>query len=336
MKLFSNKYRALFILLLASYSFLNTAYIETFRYYGIEQSNVYIWLVFVIIVGLVWEGNRLLEKWLTRKKTAVHPLLLMFLLSMAIAAIAGLASYHGMANLLNLQTTEALPIEAKLCLLFAMRINLFLNCLNAINFFLISSKQKEVEAEALRATTAKAQLDAVRSQVNPHFLFNNLNVLSSLVMTQNKDANSFLESFSTVYRYVLKSQEKDLVTLGEEMEFMEPYLFLLQKRFGDGLHVSIDIPDSSLTGRIVPLAMQMLVENAIKHNIVSVHQPLNVSISVRNGQLVVCNRLQPKAPDNSSGTGLQNISERYRLSTGKSITVEKTDDAFTVRLPLQS
>lgn len=336
MKLFSNKYRALFILLLASYSFLNTAYIETFRYYGIEQSNVYIWLVFVIIVGLVWEGNRLLEKWLTRKKPAVHPLLLMFLLSMAIAAIAGLASYYGMANLLNMQTTEALPIEAKLCLLFAMRINLFLNCLNAINFFLISSKQKELEAEALRATTAKAQLDAVRSQVNPHFLFNNLNVLSSLVMTQNKDANSFLESFSTVYRYVLRSQEKDMVTLDEEMEFMEPYLFLLQKRFGDGLNVSIDIPDSSLKSRIVPLAMQMLVENAIKHNIVSVHQPLNVSISVRNGQLVVSNRLQPKAPDNSSGTGLQNISERYRLSTGKTITVEKTDDAFTVRLPLQS
>jgi LytS/YehU family sensor histidine kinase len=262
-------------------------------------------------------------------------LLLLFLLSMVLATFTGLGTYFGMAVALKIPSTDEFPIAAKLCLLFALRINLFLHCLNAIKHFLNTSKQKELEAEALRATTAKAQLDAVRSQVNPHFLFNNLNVLSSLVMTQNKDANSFLESFSTVYRYVLKSQDKDIVKLSEEMEFMEPYLFLLQKRFGDGLNVQIDIPASSLHLKIVPMAMQMLLENAIKHNIVSVHQPLQVSICVRNGQLVVSNRLQLKAADNSSGTGLKNISERYRLSTGKIITVEKTDDTFTVKLPLQ-
>lgn len=190
--------------------------------------------------------------------------------------------------------------------------------------------------EELKRISAQAQLQAIKNQVNPHFLFNNLNVLSSLVMLENPDANKFIEEFAKVYRHILSSQRQELIKLQTEIEYMEPYIFLLKKRFPESINISINIPDKFLSWQILPVALQMLIENAIKHNIASKIKPLNIRITVnKQNNLVVYNNLQPKMPDGeSTNVGLNNITQRYDLITGKEIDIIKTKDSFSVALPL--
>ncbi len=340
MKLFGNTYRYLFILLLASYSYVNTAYLETFEYYGISEPKLYIWLSFLLIVAIVWEGNRLLERGFifrqSEKKSKIHPLLILFLASILLASVTGWLVFYGMSRLVTGQEKDLLAVEGKLSTVFALRVNLFLHCLNGIIFYINRSKQKELEAEALRRSTTQAMLQAIRSQVNPHFLFNNLNVLSALVMTKNEEANEFIEAFSSVYRYILNHQEEELVPLRQELDFLEPYIFLLEKRFGKGVRIEKNIPESYTLYYIVPIALQILFENAIKHNIVSVHHPLLIQVFVdKNDHIVVRNNLQKKMPDEASTmTGLNNISKRYELTLGRQIRIHQDQDYFEVALPL--
>ena len=340
MKLFRNKYRYIFILLLASYSYLNTAYLETFHYYGIQESVLNLWMTFILIVLLVWEGNRFLETKIEKSKGGwkknIHPLLPFFIMSIFLSSAAGWLSYYFMSSLITGQEKDILAIEAKLSTVFALRVNLFLHCLNGMIFFINQSKQKEIEAETLRRTTTQARLQAIRSQINPHFLFNNLNVLSTLIMTKNEEANKFIESFSAVYRHILQSQEKELVPLQQEIEFIRPYIFLLETRFGNGLNIQMDIPESYLQTLIVPVALQMLIENAIKHNIVSVHSPLFIKLNIDDkNYLRIRNNIQlKKIKEISTQTGLANINDRYQLTTDKIILINHDEDFFEVAIPL--
>jgi two-component system, LytTR family, sensor kinase len=340
MKLFGNKYRYLFILLLASYSYVNTAYLETFDYYGIREPKLYIWLTFLLIVAIVWEGNRLLEGLILSRKSEsnskIHPLVVLFLSSLILSAATGWLAFYGMSRMVTGQEQQLLPVEAKLSTVFALRVNLFLQCLNGIMFFINRSRQKELETEALRRTTTQAMLQSIRSQVNPHFLFNNLNVLSALIMTKNDQANEFIEAFSSVYRYILNHQEDELVTLQQELDFLGPYIFLLEKRFDRGLVIEKNIPENYKHYYIIPIALQILFENAIKHNIVSVHQPLVIQVFIDDeNNIVVRNNLQQKPPDEASTmTGLSNISKRYEMTMGRKIRIHQDQDIFEVALPL--
>lgn len=338
--MFSHRLRYLFILVLGIYSYLNTVFSETFRYYGIRESGWVIVAIFVYICLFVWEGNRVLYSILSGKIATmgrrIHPLLGFFLLSNVVAGVAGVSAFL-LARLLRPEhTVEEWDIAGKLIVLFAFRINLFLQCIHAIFYLLSRYKQKELEAEELRRVSTQASLQAVRSQVNPHFLFNNLNVLSSLILQKNEEANTFVEKFSTVYRNLLRGQERDMVALQEELDFIKPYLYLLEKRFGDGLRVSLDIDPSALNKQVVPVALQMLVENAIKHNIVSARKPLSVRIMTPAAEeLVVENDLQPRLEkEPSTQVGLENIGQRLRLTTGKELVVEQTETVFRVKLPL--
>jgi len=219
--------------------------------------------------------------------------------------------------------------------MYGARVSLFLHTLNAIFFYVNAYKTKQLEAEELKRINTQAQLQSIKNQVNPHFLFNNLNVLSSLVMTDNPDANKFIEEFSTVYRHILNSQEKELIELRTELDYIKPYIFLLQKRFPDSISIVLDIPESYQNWYIVPVALQMLIENAIKHNIVSRAKPLQVSITVKGEQLIVKNNLQIKSQvEHSMQIGLQNITQRYRIITGKTININKDQNSFSVSLPL--
>ena len=334
MKLFGNTYRYLFILLLATYSYVNTAFLETFDYYGIREPKLYIWFTFLLIVTVVWEGNRLSERIIfsstSKTNSKIHPLLLLFLASTILSAAGGWLAFYGMSQLVRGQEPQLLAVEAKLSTVFALRVNLFLQCLNGIMFFINHSRQKEIETEALRRTTTQAMLQAIRSQVNPHFLFNNLNVLSALIMTKNDQANEFIEAFSSVYRYILGNQEEELVPLQKELDFLEPYIFLLEKRFDRGLIIEKNIPESYKHYYIIPIALQILIENAIKHNIVSVHQPLVIQVFIDGeNNIVVRNNLQQKAPDEASTmTGLSNISKRYEMTMGRKIRISPGPGCF--------
>jgi len=203
-------------------------------------------------------------------------------------------------------------------------------------FFFHRLKTSMLETERLKQAHLEAQNEALRQQIDPHFLFNSLNTLTSIIEEDRTLATEFVQRLARVYRYVLQAKEDDLASLQAEIDFVRDYAFALNQRFGDNFHLVINIPPRWLASRIPPLTLQILVENAVKHNVISRDQPLTVSISVDDRpQLVVWNNLQKKNVA-SSGThvGLNNIIARYSLLSDGIVDIDERDGEFTVRLPL--
>ena len=199
----------------------------------------------------------------------------------------------------------------------------------------LRSRRMLLENEQLRTENLVNQYETLKSQLNPHMLFNSLNTLYSLIRESPQKAQQFLQELSRVMRYTLHDNLAHTVSLAEEMEFVHSYTYLLQMRYEDNLHFEIDIPQEALTRKLPPMAVQMLVENAVKHNEISNRHPLTIHIGAKDGQLCISNRLQPKL-SSSSGTciGLANLSKRYQLLFGQNITIEETETDFKVTLPL--
>lgn len=337
--MFTTRYRYLLIAVLGAYSYFNSLFSEVYTYYNITANWYDVLAVFLLITLLVWEGNRVVQKILNRflpNQPPIRFLAIFFLIGMILSSLISVLAVISINSLFLHLASAQLRMPLKLAFTYGTRINLFLHILNAVLFYVGEFKNKQLEAEELKRISSQAQLQAIKNQVNPHFLFNNLNVLSTLVMQENPDANKFIEEFSKVYRHVLNASEQELITLQSELEFINPYIFLLQKRFPESISISIDIPAQYLSYQIIPVAVQMLLENAIKHNIASRQKPLHISLSVNEKKrLTVMNNLQPRLVEESSTQiGLENISKRYELITGKTIEIEKTDDHFVVSLPL--
>ncbi|HFA50365.1 MAG TPA: hypothetical protein ENJ95_15235 [Bacteroidetes bacterium] len=192
-----------------------------------------------------------------------------------------------------------------------------------------------LEKERLMKENMQSQLEGLKNQVNPHFFFNSLNTLAYLIPEDPKKAENFVQKLSKAYRYILEIRERELVPLAEELRFLDAYNCLLKERFGNNLNIQINVPDIFLNRKVVPLSLQMLFENAIKHNIVSSHDPLTIEVSAQEGSLVIKNNLQRKNQVmNSTKIGLENIKRRYRLATGKEVEIIVTQETFTVVLPL--
>jgi len=224
----------------------------------------------------------------------------------------------------------------KLNLMYGSLVNLLFHLINTIIYYFKEYKTTSLQAEQLKSITAQAELQLIKSQINPHFLFNNLNVLAALIMKDNKEANRFIEEFSKVYRYILSNHDKELVELKTELDFIKPYIFLLEKRFAEGLIIKVQIDDAYFDQLIIPASLQMLIENAIKHNVVSRNKPLLIDVHTNgNNTIVVSNNLQAKQTiENSTGIGLQNIIRRYQLVSNKQVTIDNNKKQFTVSLPL--
>ncbi len=202
-------------------------------------------------------------------------------------------------------------------------------------YFMNALRQSVEETEQLKRESLSAQLNALRTQVNPHFLFNNLNTLCSIIPDDPKLAVDFVQQLSKVYRHILQVKDEKAIPLREELAVLKAYSFLLQTRFGSNLQVHIDVSADKLEKKIVPLSLQLLMENAIKHNIVSAEKPLRIDVYTENGSLVVSNNLQKKhqLPE-STGIGIQNIRNRYRLLGDKTVAVTEGTGNFTVSIPL--
>lgn len=196
--------------------------------------------------------------------------------------------------------------------------------------------QVETEKEKLEKENMQSALLGLRNQINPHFLFNNLNTLSYLIPPEATKAQRFVDKFAKVYRYILEIKSESVIPLTKELEFLDSYVYLLKERFGDNLKMNIDIESKHKDKFIVPLSLQMLVENAIKHNITSSEFPLKIDIMVKDKDIItVKNNLQRKEDlGNSNKIGLQNIKNRYQLIADLSIKIEETIDSFIVELPL--
>ncbi len=188
--------------------------------------------------------------------------------------------------------------------------------------------------DEMKKDKLKQDYNALQDQLNPHFLFNNLSVLKSLIIYDKDAAVNFTENFTDVYRYVLQSRDSVLVELKKEEAFIESYIALHKERLGKGLIVKFDIEKVAMSKKIAPLTLQLLVENAIKHNIASKDMPLKINIKTENNALSVSNSLQLKEASYSTHTGLNNLNKRYRMITARKIEINETVEDFIVKIPL--
>lgn len=197
-------------------------------------------------------------------------------------------------------------------------------------------RDQAIETEALKSRQLRTELDVLKNQVSPHFLFNSLNTLVTLIHEDQHQAERFTKDLSAVYRYILQHKDKEVVDLGTELDFTQAYINLMKVRFEDSLRIIVQVAPEHHQLLIAPLTLQLLLENALKHNVASVANPLKVDIHVENGRsLVVRNTLLRKqGVVDSTGTGLANVKQRYAYLSDRPVDVIETREHFMVALPL--
>ena len=197
------------------------------------------------------------------------------------------------------------------------------------------STRQEVVQQKLIAKSANAQFESLKNQLDPHFLFNSLNVLSSLIDENPEQAQNFTASMSKIYRYVLEQKDKELVTVQEEIDFARIYCDLLKTRFEDSVSFEFNVTSGDLKFYVVPLSLQLLLENCIKHNFATSGKPLHIKIFAEENHLIIENNLQQREQvKEAAGIGLANIVQRYSLLTKKNVFIEKSPTFFKVKIPL--
>ena len=300
-----------------------------------------IYLITMVVTIALWAGDRLIMIWSRGKyplfkdvrKRLIHQSVSMFLFTVIgdnlfgwllndIVFKTGNGGYFTADKLINSNSA------AIFCTIMIIAIYESI-------YFMNELKKSVEEKETLKRESLKAQLNALKTQVNPHFLFNNLNTLTALIPDTPKQAIEFVQQLSKVYRHILEVQDEKSIPLQDELDVLRAYGFLLKTRFGDNLDIDIDVPEEKLQQRIVPLSLQLLMENAIKHNIVSAAKPLKISVFAENGHLLVSNNLQIKNQMiESTGIGLENIRNRYKLLGDGEVKVVESGESFTVSIPL--
>jgi hypothetical protein len=334
---FQSKYRYLFILALTGYSFANIFLTIGTDFLNFPISRLALFITLGAVIFGVWELTRLIEKVLARfsanHRYRIYHLLLLFLASIPVVAAVSLCTLQVLYYVVGLQGPIRME-HLKLLVAFGFRVNLFMHCVNAIYYYMQLLRKSELDSELLKKKTIEAQFEALRAQINPHFLFNCFNVLSSLVYKDADTSAKFIGQLSNVYRYLLFNQGKKIVPLSEELEFLNSYLYLIKIRFGENIFIENLLSDSK--GKYVaPAVLQMLIENAIKHNVVSKKFPLTIRLFFSDHFITVYNSIQPKSVvEPSTKTGLLNIIERYKFLSDKEVVVEKNDEAFIVTLPV--
>ncbi|WP_295120215.1 sensor histidine kinase [uncultured Chitinophaga sp.] len=192
-----------------------------------------------------------------------------------------------------------------------------------------------MELERIRTDHLSAQYELLKQQVNPHFLFNSLNTLKAMVESGEQEAVPFIIKLSNFYRYTLESRKLDLIHVREEMEILSAYLFLQKARFEDGLVFHQELSAATMETLIPPFTLQLLVENCIKHNVVSLEKPLHIRVYDEEGKIVVENPVQPKSGEEDSlGVGLENINMRYGHLLNRQVEIEHSQELFQIKLPL--
>jgi len=338
--MFQHRYRYLFAALLAVYTFLSTEFCNLYHHFGINIDWYSALLTISVITLATMEISRFMEpvfrKRFKEDRSGMRWHLYFFLATGMVSTVFTTLCVLLVGLVMHAYPMSENIIPLKLNLIYAWLVNLLFHLLNTVIFYFREYRTTYMKTVVLQRLNREAELQMMRQQINPHFLFNNLNVLSSLVLQQNGDANRFIEEFSNLYRYILQCGEQDMVTVSTEMRHIQSYVYLLQKRFEKGLEVTYDCSAVNANARIVPASVQLLVENAIKHNIVSRSKPLHIRIyETPDNQLAVSNNRQPRLdPEPSQGIGLQHIRRRYGMVTEREVVITENSQLFTVKLPL--
>ncbi|MDP4827708.1 MAG: histidine kinase [Flavobacteriales bacterium] len=288
----------------------------------------------LFFTALFWFGNReimvrIRRRWPLAEDDTKRVLteflgVMVFTLGVNIASLLGL-----------IFRPDETPDMAEAGIYASVFISLFVATIYEAVWYTARWKAARLEAALLRKENLQSQLTVLRNQINPHFLFNSLNTLTAIIHEHPDKAVEFVRHMGNMYRNLLEVHETDLVTLQQEMELLNHYIFLLETRFEDKLNIRLDVQPDFLEYYVVPYSLQLTIENAIKHNIVSSKNPLRIKISNHGDKLVISNNLQRKNQEQeSTGLGLKNINSRYMIATGQQINVVEEDGYFNVTLPL--
>lgn len=294
------------------------------------------WILFILI--LLWLGNQTITQFFNRKYSWIKYGRKRFFFQLGSGILFSLFVINGAYFIFKYLLTEEPPVPAQIILMNFWALILIIP-IYSVYFglhFLRSWQQSSVEVERYQKETMISQLTNLKNHLDPHFLFNNLNILSSLIDKDTDLSQEFLVRFAQVYRTLLLNKGEDLVTLEEELEFIQSYIFLIETRFENNIQFAIDIQPDAYDEMIPPLTIQMLIENAIKHNIITESRPLIITIASNGERLHVSNSLYEKKEDlkSRSGTGLKNIKSRFKYFSDEELVLHKSKDEFRVSVPL--
>lgn len=304
----------------------------------VPHNQLYDLIASIVVTVLVWEGNTRLDIILNETfpwQKSVKKRILVHLISSAtytivVIYIAMLLFNRYICAFPEGQQSKFLTASMVIGLLTSFTIL----SLNISAQFFGHWKKSLVEIEKYKNQTAQSQLQNLKNQINPHFLFNNLSVLSSLVYSDKDKAVDFINQLSKVYRYILENREAELATLESELTFIHSYIFLLQLRFDKNIAFEINIEEGKKHLLIPPMSLQILVENSIKHNEISSEQPLKITLKTEGDFMIVENNFQLRSNhEPSSKTGLQNIKDRYSFFSEREIEIIQ-NEKFIVKLPI--
>lgn len=312
-----------------------TGMIDNGRYSAPELFAAYLYFIFIAFA--IWQGNRYLLfrlrlrfSWLSQPVYKVLALVVSNIfytipISVGLMTMWYVFAQHSPADWNVIFKATALCV---VCVVFITH--------TYETVFLIKSwGSDKSKGEELAQAKVEAELEALKNQIDPHFLFNSLNTLSHLIGEDQAKAKLFNDNLAEVYRYILSNKERNLVLLSEELQFAERYFALLRIRFGDAVRLTFSGEAAEEDLLIPPISLQILLENAVKHNAFSDEQPLSVDIGIRGATAVVSSDVRPKeTAGHSSHIGLRNLNERYRLITGREITVRNDGAVYSVTLPL--
>jgi len=261
-----------------------------------------------------------------------------FVLQLIAGTLLSLGSINLAYNFIKTQFTQAPPDFNQLLLLniYGGAIILPIFSMFFGYKFLKAWRKSEIESERLSKENTRSQLMSLRNHLDPHFLFNNLNILSSLMDKDVELSKEYLNKFAEVYRVILKTEYSDLTTLEDELKLIESYVYLITIRFQDAVFFNVDVSKNTLEKAMPPLSIQMLIENAIKHNVATKDKPIHIKVYEKDNFLVVENNIQKKKylPKEREATGLKNIQKRYEFFTDKKVLIEEKNEKFTIMLPL--
>ena len=307
-----------------------------------EESTILVVLVMLLSITITfacWHGNSLIMQWhleyMPWEEQPLRKTLHLVVLNGVYTSLVIICALFAFYSISDLVSAKRLISSIQWGVGFGMIVSLFLNTLYSGIYFFGKWKESLVEAERLQRENVQSELNSLRNQVNPHFLFNSLNTLTSLIIEDQEKAIGFVRDFSDLYRYILKSEKKEVSTLADELKATNIYLQIQQERFQDKLLLNINIPNEKMDCYIPTLTLQMLTENCIKHNIVSTKKPLTITVFVKNNHLIIRNNLQKRITAiESTELGLQNITKRYEHLSNQKVEIEETEACFQVKIPL--
>ena len=290
----------------------------------------------IILASVFWEILRMINLWLNQKLPFEKDISQRIIVQLFLGAIVGLSIRFVIYKF----GEPYLPFKLdSLFVAATWALYVFLPIAINLGFFTVHFidrwRDSIIRAERLEKEKSQVQFDNLKNQLNPHFLFNALTSLNSLIFENQGLASQFLQHLSKVYRYVLQNKDKNFVTVQTELDFIQNYVFLLETRFTHSLKIKFEISEEARGRAIVPVTLQILLENALKHNIVDQAKPLYIDVLTIGDYLVVSNNLQQKKRvETSNKMGLENLKSLYRFLTEKPVLIDTTETRFNVKVPL--